>query len=67
MNSPTFLIGEIIYSDKLQGRIEMAHWMDGIGWSYILVQSVVSAQYDMAQIKESDVIAVWRNGRWTGK
>lgn len=66
MTAPTFRVGEEIYSKTLMGRIQFAHYYEGT-WFYILEQIAPSDRYSFEQIQETDVVAVWRNGRWTGK
>ena len=66
MGTPTFRVGEEIYSETIMGKIQFAHMHDG-NWFYVIEQIAPSAAYSLEQIQDIDVIAVWRDGKWTGK
>lgn len=66
MSAPTFRVGEEIYSKTLMGKIRFAYVYDG-NWFYVIGPVPPSEAHAPEQIQDIDVIAVWRDGRWTGK
>lgn len=66
MNAPTFRVGEEIYSDVCMGKIRFARVYDG-NWFYVIAEILSPHEYKLVEIQDIDVIAVWRNGKWTGK
>jgi hypothetical protein len=66
MNNPIFLVGEVIRSEGLMGKIQFAHAYEGT-WFYIIEQAVPSHGFSFEQIQETDVVYVYRDNRWMSK
>lgn len=68
--TPTFRVGEVIYSTKRMGKIQFAYCTGGgkaTSWSYVIEQPASIEHAHLEQIKEIDVVAVWRDNRWQTK
>jgi hypothetical protein len=66
MNKPVFIAGEIVYSEKLMGRIKFARVYQDEWW-YIIEQPIIEG-YELEQIGESEVLGVCRDGKlWITK
>ena len=64
MSKPTFMVGEIILSETLMGKIVFAG-VEENEWIYYLEDSVDDIQ--PLKMKQADVKEVLRDGRWYGK